>query len=121
MEQTLEREQNERDVLESLGEYKRDIGTSVEWAGGCGEEFGKKEDFSILLQDSTSLEVSVMERIVRSKKSNAGPCSCTYQKHFTHTSSLASLKTVFYEIQPSIYRWYTGAFTVVHRHWWCVP
>ena len=29
-EQTLEREQNERDVLEALGEYKCDSGMSVE-------------------------------------------------------------------------------------------
>ena len=29
-EQTLEREQNERDVLEALGEYKCDAGMSVE-------------------------------------------------------------------------------------------
>jgi hypothetical protein len=29
-EQTLEREQNERDVLEALGDYKYDTGMSVE-------------------------------------------------------------------------------------------
>jgi len=68
-EQTLEREQNDRDVLEALGEYKCDAGMSVEnvpavinintlkgrfiahkystgWAVGvrCGEEFGKEEE-----------------------------------------------------------------------------
>jgi len=60
-EQTLKREQNERDVLEGMGDYKCDAGMSVEnvpavvkikntegtiyctqvlywWGGGCGEE-----------------------------------------------------------------------------------
>ena len=65
-EQMLEREQNERDVHDPLGEYKCDTGMSVEdvsvivnlktlkgqfisqvqyWVGGgCGEECGKEEE-----------------------------------------------------------------------------
>ena len=62
---TLERERNERDVLEALGDYKRDTGMPVEndvhgckqkqkgdiltqvlyWVdGGGGEECGKEEE-----------------------------------------------------------------------------
>ena len=68
-EQRLEREQNERDVLEALGDYKCDTGMSVEngpavgniktlkgrfiahkfnayWVGGGGgEEYGKEEGY----------------------------------------------------------------------------
>ena len=71
-EHTLEREQNERDVLEALGEYKCDAGMSVEnvpavvniktlkgrfyctqvlyWVGvGGGEECGKKKECCYLV------------------------------------------------------------------------
>ena len=62
-EQMLEREQNERDSLEELGEYKCDTGMSVEnvpaivniktlkgrliahkFNAGCGEECGKEDE-----------------------------------------------------------------------------
>jgi hypothetical protein len=76
-EHTLEREQNERDVLEALGEYKCDAGMSVENVPAVVNIKTLKTRF-IEQQFSTALAVGVVKS-VETKKSVAGQFAVKYK------------------------------------------
>ena len=74
---TLEREQNERDVLEALGEYKCDAGMSVENVAAVVNIKTLKRRF-IAQKFSTGLAVGVVKSVEK-KKSVAGQFPVKYK------------------------------------------